>query len=165
MELQSGDIILYSNRFRLLKPVTWLSTLIRIFTRVPYDHCAIVVHSWGVPMLNEALGDGVICRPAAEHLQRKGTSFVVLRPLQPVSEQDLCRKANSMLGRKYDLLTLLVYQPLYRITGRWVGSTQDKIACRQFVCTEYVAWAHNLDRWWLYSAKELIEHPEFITVE
>jgi hypothetical protein len=59
---------------------------------------------------------------------------------------------------------LIFYQALYRITGVWIGRTEEAAKTDGMVCSEYVAWCHNLPKWWLYSAKELLNSELFEVV-
>jgi hypothetical protein len=158
--LMSGDIILFRNNFIWHEPITYLSALVRFFTKCKYNHCGLVVHNWGTPFISEAVNDGVITRPAAEHILRSKTRIVVLRPKSIVHMPTFCKRANSAVGKKYDFKALLFFQLIFRTTGKWIGPTGAK-AAEQMVCSEFVAWAHQLDNWWLLSSRELLDHPDF----
>lgn len=160
LDLQSGDVILYRTGFVWTHPITYLSAAIRFFTGVEYNHAAVVVSSWGVPMINEAIGKGIIQRPLAEHLERHKSKIFVLRPTAPLEESAFCIHANSALGRSYDTTALVFHHLWYRLTKRWTGSTREK-AEKKMVCSEYVAWCHRLENWWLYSSAELLVSKGF----
>jgi hypothetical protein len=140
--------------------MTWLSALVRYFTRCKYNHCAVIVMNWGVPFINEALGHGVVSRPAAVHLERSKTKIMIIRPTQPQFEQFFCVRANSKLGTPYDRCNLTYQQLIYRRTGLWIGK-KGKGAEKHMVCSEYVAWCHQLEKWWLSSTKEVMNHDGF----
>lgn len=163
MRLQSGDIIIYSDKFSPLRPLTWLTALIQLFTKTKANHAAVVVYNWGIPMLNEARGKGIICRPAENYLYRKHTSFVVLRARHQIDEAAFCIRANSFLGVRYDTIALFD-QAIFRLTGKWVGKTSDN-AQRRMICTAYAANCYRLERWWGYSCKEFLESEFFEIVE
>jgi hypothetical protein len=160
VDIRSGDIILFRNEFVWSRPITWLCAAIRFFTRVQYNHAGVVVSSWGVLMLNEAFGRGIITRQLDRCLQRKKTRILVLKPIKEVNESLFCRRANTALGNSYDRSSLLLHQFLLRTIGVWIGRTGEK-AAKAMVCSEYVAWCYKLPDWWLYSAKELLNNQNF----
>jgi hypothetical protein len=162
--LQSGDIVIFRNEFVWYQPITWLATLIRFFTKSPYNHAGIVVTSWGVPMINEALGGGIRCRPADKYLARRKSSILILRPKVPVDEREFCIQANSLIGTKYNFKGL-IDQLIYRVTGRWTGHTgRFAETYNRLICTQYVAWCYGLHAWWKYSVKELLDNNDFVVV-
>jgi len=159
--LQPGDIILFRNEFVWHEPMTWLSVMVRFFTRCQFNHCALVVTNWDVPFISEAVNRGIITRPAEKHLVRSKTRIMVLRSRDPLENiQEFTIRANSVVGSKYDYAALLWFQLVYRITGTWYGPTGDPAGSRM-VCSEFVAWAYRLDKWWLYSSKEIMNHRQF----
>lgn len=166
--LQAGDVILFRNNFVWHEPMTWLSALVRLFTRCQFNHCALIVTNWNVPFISEAVNRGIITRPAEKHLVRSKTRIMVLRPRDPFTPgtrelQDFIIRANSVVGSKYDFVSLFWFQLIYRITGKWYGPTNDPTG-KRMVCSEFVAWAYKLDKWWLYSSKEVMYHRHFMWV-
>jgi hypothetical protein len=159
MEFKSGDIILYRNEFKWNSPITWLAAAIRFFTGVKYNHAAIVVMSWEVPMINESLGTGVRSRPLDGHLLRQRSSIVVLRSRYPLDERAFCIRANSQLGKRYNFKGF-IDQLIYRVTGKWTGHTR-KFAKNAVMCTQYVAWCIRRQQWWKYSCAELLDCAEY----
>lgn len=174
IELKSGDIVLFSNAFKAGNPMRWLSMIIRWATswkvvsgRLKYDparynHVAVVVENWGTPELNEAVWLEIKGRPAWKYLHRHLTRIKVLRYRTPINEAYFCQRANSKKGIPYDVWAL-PHHLWYRLSGRWVGSTEAKSEGKM-VCSEYAAWCYELPNWWAYSAKELESHPDFVTV-
>lgn len=160
LQLQSGDIILYRNEFQISRPITWLATLIRWILGTQYNHCGMVVFNWGQPFISESLGDGVITRPLQQHLERSKSSILVLRSTGCMMEKSLCIRANSMLGVRYDKASLVFHQLWFQISGRWIGHTRH-FALQAMTCSEFVAWCHNLDSWWLYTPKHLLKSDRF----
>jgi hypothetical protein len=162
IDIQSGDIILFRNEFVWSRPRTYLSTAIRGFTKCYYNHSGIIVNDWDTLMINESLIEGVISRPLEQHIERSKTKILVRRPKVPLVEKDFCSRANSKLGIPYGFKDLLLNEPLYRIFGIWLGHTSEH-AEKAMVCTQYIAWCHKLENWWLYSDRELLESDYFVT--
>jgi hypothetical protein len=73
-------------------------------------------------------------------------------------------RANSKVGSKYDLKSLVWFQMVYRITGTWIGPTGEAAVNDGMECAEYVAWCHGLPKSWLYSSRELHDDALFETV-
>lgn len=63
MEYKTGDIIFFRIKFKWYNPTTWISALVRLFATIEYNHVGIVVLNWDMPMVNEAVGRGVISTP------------------------------------------------------------------------------------------------------
>jgi hypothetical protein len=164
LDIKSGDVILFRSEFVWKQPVTWLSVLVRFFTKCYYNHCGIIIKNWGVPFVNESLAKGVVTRPLQEHIVRSKTKILIIRPKWNFEEKMMCVRSNSMLGEKYGFSTLLFYQLFYRITGKWIGRAKEAAEKDGMVCSEYVAWCFNLNKWWLYSAKELLNSGMFKVV-
>lgn len=161
LELQSGDIILYHDSLGL-QPVTWLAKAIQLFTRSYYNHAGVVISNWNKLFINEARGTGLISRPLENCIERKGCKIMVRRPTYKFWESDLCVRANSKLGTKYDKEALL--DNLWYITfGKWIGRTKQN-AESKMVCSEYVAWVHRMNGWWMKNPKDLANSDLFITI-
>lgn len=163
LKLQSGDVVLFRNKVRLLRPMTWLAGAIRRITNFEYNHVAVVVSNWYNLELNEAVASGIIGRSASLYLERPETSIKVLRPHQMLTEAEYCSRANAAKGRGYDFKNLLFKQLWYRITQRWKRENEQREEARM-VCSEYAGWTHALPEWWKMSAKELNNCGAFYTV-
>jgi hypothetical protein len=160
ISLQPGDIVLFRNNFVWHQPMTWLSALVRFFTRCEFNHCALIVANWDVAFISEAVNQGIVTRPLEQHLERSKSRIMILRSREPLDIEPFCIRANSVVGSKYDYSALFWFQLIYRITGNWYGPTNDAAADRM-VCSEFVAWVYRLDKWWLYSSKEIMNHRQF----
>lgn len=164
IDIQSGDIILFRTGFTWYDPLTWLSAAIRFFTKCYYNHCGICVINWGKPFINESNIKGVIARPLSKYIIRDKTKIIILRDKATLNEKYISTTANEMLGTKYDFSSLFFYQLYFRLTGKWIGRTKEAAVKDGMVCSEYVAWCYNLNSWWLYSAKELLNSNLFKVV-
>lgn len=129
-ELRTGDLIFirYS-----LNP---LSIAIRFFINMfkkkgeydcPYNHIAMIVKDWGVPMVLEARGRGVMETPAEYRLLKKKICIKRLRKV--VDEKRFAINATMHEGKKYGLFNLLVRQPIFQITRIWIKGGEKNPYC------------------------------------
>jgi hypothetical protein len=163
MILQTGDIVYFRTRARLLNPLTWIAPPIRFFAKIKYNHVGVIVENWDVPFVNEAVEKGVISINSLDRIKGK---VMIKRPLFEIDERKFAVKANSMLGKTgYDFSALLIHQLIFQTTGIWMGRKGNKAAKRMY-CYEYVAWCYNklFPEWWKISPINMINHKDFETV-
>ena len=159
IDLKAGDVLLYRNEFKLGIFSSWLSTAIRAATSFPYNHSAVITENNGRLFINEALGHGIVKRPASRYLERKGRTYMgVLRPKVDIDPTAFTIEADRYLGIKYDVNALIVHHLLYRLGAEWKGSTNDK-ATGKLVCSEYVQLVHHRPEFWLASTAEVARDP------
>lgn len=156
-KLQVGDI-LHCRGKRLL------SRMIMRVSRSQWSHTAIVVESWGQLFIIDAQQNGVNARPYKEWVKQYGYDVEIARPINPVHVEEFCKKAFGKIGHtRYDIASLFWHQPLYILTGKWRGRTQDN-ALKKMYCSEFVGWMYELPNWWTLSPKqvyEITEDPKF----
>lgn len=173
---KTGDIVLRRNDFRLLEPQTYLSTAIRTVDGMPYNHCGVVIqHDDGTLWLYEARMKGVVRNPlfAEGTLNNTSSTCVAFLRAKEGVPPTIANSAKSLLGIKYDIISLVYHQVVYRIPRYlnlrcnlslkeelWVGSTNEK-AKGKLVCSELVGILHNLDKWWLLSTGDIIKTNKF----
>lgn len=161
--LKTGDVILFRNKFLWYKPMSWLSALIRFFTKFNYNHVSVVVNNWDVSFSNEAIESGVEAFPCSDRLRNK--KIMVLRAVAGVYEPDFARRANSLLGvTRYDFKVLLWYQLIYQLTGKWLPNTKNNKKEDRMICSEYAAWCHELPYWYRYDPQDFDNNPYFKVV-
>lgn len=170
LKIQVGDAILYRNEFRWNEPATWLSTIIRFITQCPVNHTAVVsADPDGVLMLNEALGRGVVSRPLAKHLDRTFSTIVIRRDKRAIDTLEFITRANSVIGRPYDVNSLVWHALIYQLTRAcgwkplWNGKTGEK-AEGKIHCAEYYAWLKQYPEWWTATTRTVFDHPDLETV-
>ena len=56
----------------------------------------------------------------------------------------------------YDLKSLFITQPIYQLTGKWVGRPEEKADTKMY-CSEYVSWVFSLEEWWKNSPQKVYE--------
>lgn len=155
----TGDIILFYTPLTL-NPLTWISALIRLF-QGKYSHIGVEVDNWGVPFINEAIGIEVKCTPSSVRL--KEGNYKRRRGKEAIVESDFARKANSMLGKRYDIVSLCLWMPIYKITGKWYGSRGNK-AHGSLICSEYVALCYELPNAELIDVTYFLNSDKFYDV-
>jgi len=165
IDVRTGDIVLFRTPFKLWKPASWLSALIRYFAKIKYNHVGVVVSNWNVPFVNEALGRGVIPSPFKDRVI--GVQVKILRPnfyLADGFEKAFATKANSKLGiTGYDFSGLLFFQLVYQIFGVWIGTKNKKRAEKRMYCYEYVGWCYSnlFPDWWKINPAKISDIANF----
>ena len=134
VQTQTSDIVFFHTG-------SWLARMIRKIAKIKYNHVGIVVHVWGVPMLYEAVGRGVICTPLDDRI--KGQQIKVCRLYKESDEQRYAVEASLFLGKTpYDFVGLLWHQLILNITGIYIGRTRTA-AATSFYCYEYAAYMNR----------------------
>ena len=124
-KLQTGDIISTYTPFEWKRPVTYMAPIIRFFTKYKYTHTAVILECWGSMFVCEAYTSGVIIRPLEEFPDKMKVS--VTRPDFEFDKRELSKKAMSKVSTtKYDIISLVFFQTLYQITGKWYGNTKER---------------------------------------
>lgn len=138
--MKTGYVIFVHNYLSLFKPASWLSYAIRLFTRTQWNHAAIVLTVGTDILIVEAKGKGVVATHFDIWLQ-KDRKYSIREPRY--MPDDIERKIASSLGKEYDFVSLLFYQVILRITGKWIGSTGME-AQHKLYCSELVADCFNM---------------------
>lgn len=156
LNLESGDIILIRNEFLWYKPMRYLSAIVRFFTGVKYNHASMVVVTDGVPLQVEAKLSGVVASNLQDSIERKKSKIIILRR-QESNQSTVRTRALNLLGKPYDIPTLIWWQLLYRTLKVWMGPTDGPENLNKLVCTDLVAYAHEFPGYWKFSAKEFLD--------
>lgn len=153
-DLDDGDGLMFKNRFKLFKPMTWLASLIRLFTRSPYNHAAVVTRHNNRLFITEADYNGVHPELLETRLlSSNADEIIVLRPKQKVSNVLISLRAEQIWGKKYGESILIKYA-LDILLGRKLRSKTSRSG-KRFVCTHAFAFVHNRPYWWRYSPKDM----------
>lgn len=158
--LQSGDV-LHCTSERLL------SRIIRKLTKGRVNHSALAIEVWGELFIIDAQKDGTNLRPISEWNKKYKYSYKIFRPTDFSTE--IRSKAISKIGSTpYDFLSLIVWQPIYILTGKWHGRSKENADDRMY-CSEYIAWLFNYENWWQLSPQavyDIMENdPRFSRIE
>lgn len=169
-ELQTFDVIFCGYPFKRVANV--LSFLIRFFQKLRYGYEASSFSHVAIVSKEKDVNGDVITYvyEANPHIRKLEFKEWINR------QQDVCievYRLNSYafnmvqpnhatawyamrlnLGKRYDYISLLVYQVIYSITGVWVGNRTSNA----FYCSEYVAYilshltnSKELHKWWSIS--------------
>lgn len=153
--ISNGDTFFITTPFNLMKIHTYLSYIIRKIAKTP-NHCAVYFDG----SLYGAKQQGVTKLPLYDEI--KGQYVTVKRKIgdDVVEKKRWCEK---MLGRKYDVKSLIWYELLLYITGKWYGKTGAD-AENEFFCYEYGADANIYERHDRIIGQEFFGWVKFRTV-
>jgi len=149
-KLQNGDILICSSN-------GILGRMIKLATRSTVNHVAMVIDVSGVKMVIDSQSNGTNVKTFENWKKEYGYKYVAYRYKQATPEwgKKIRAKALSKTGvTGYDFASLIIYQPLYLITGKWIGLKEEKAGNRMY-CSEFVAWVFDFPRWWTYSPKDV----------
>lgn len=108
-----------------------------------WDHSATLIWDNGKPYIVEAKG-GEKIKPKYFYKwlsERPDNHFGVSPAVVSIG------RIESQYGKGYDYKSALLYMPIHKITGVWVGPVRDK-AAKEFFCFELTAWYRGIDNWW-----------------
>jgi hypothetical protein len=147
-QLKSGDVLHCTSNGVLGK-------LIQKFTKSKINHTALVIEVWGELFICDSQIDGTNLRPFEEWVKKYNYTYSISRPL---AFPDYYReRAMSKIGHTpYDLKSLFITQPIYQLTGKWVGRPEERADTKMY-CSEYVSWVFNLPEWWKNSPQKVFE--------
>jgi hypothetical protein len=130
--IRDGDILLFRGR-------SWISRLIRWFTRSPYSHSGILGWWNDRLMVLEAVPNGVVVSRASIAVQKYSGQVELWTTDEPLVRAEVLYAAQLLLGKRYSKVKLL--HNLRRLLfGRRRGEAADPDAPPQdFVCSEFVS--------------------------
>ena len=149
--VQPGDILhCTSNSF--------LARAIQFFTKSRINHTALVIDIWGELYIIDAQKDGVNPRKFENWVNNYNYKYKIHRNISGKFDlKSFCIKAISKSGSiPYDFKSLLIYQPIYILTGKWIGK-KDPESQKRMYCSEYAAWVLGLDKYWELSPEHVFE--------
>lgn len=153
MILKTWDIVFeYTPLSR--RPNSWISALIRIFTQSQFTHCGVIIYNWYVPYMVEA--DNWPIKSEIIHTRLQGKYIKVLRSKIEINEKDFAVKAGSRMSNTWYDYWWVFWQAIYILTWYWYGKKWID-ASKSMYCSEYVAWLHDLNYWWMLSPADIIE--------
>lgn len=165
LQLQEGDVIIYRTEFKWSSPMSYLAAAVRLFTGVPYNHATMVLEVEDTPMKFESNEKGIRATFLQRFIERPHSKIIILRNKSlKRTPKEMRELALSLLGRPYDVLTLAWWQLIYRMFKVWTGQVNEEKVTEKMACTDFVAYIHGLDDYYLYSAKEFMENPDFEVV-
>ena len=125
------QVLLVHNRFRLFRPVTWLSYLIRVVTCSKWNHIAVRVGNQVI----EAIGEGVVVSDIDTWLNHSDRIVLSLVPAKEVHPEVIM----SLKGQPYgfrDLIQIFRYIVATRWNGKpdWKGKNFSGYICSELAC-------------------------------
>ena len=155
--IKPGYILLYQSE-------KLLSRIIRFFQKCPYYHAGIVVELWGEFFVAESNSHGLTVNRLEDSI--KNCKILILKPKFEYDYIQINKFVIPILGKhKYDMMSLLFYQLIYLITGKWIGR-KDEHASKRLYCSEFVAYVfHSLydvfQEWYMTNPRMIFENPNF----
>lgn len=127
--------------------------VIRLVTKCYYNHVAIVYRGY----VFEANSKGF--EPSysvEEYIKRIGVDIEVALLEPKVLPLGAKERLKEIIGKGYDFWSLLWFQVILAVTGKWLGHTQ-KFAKEKVYCSEAIAYILDLFQWWIYTPKMLLD--------
>jgi hypothetical protein len=153
--LKTGDIIYTHIPFVWYKPLRYISLAIRKILNTWYNHIAIIVVIWGKVYVAESTKGGVKITPINKWI--KDYKVIINRPTIILNEKEIGYRIMKYQGfTGYDYTSLIWYQLILQIFGKWKGKEKNK-AAKKLYCSEYVAliYKEHFPKWWLITPKDL----------
>jgi len=134
--INSGDILLVgTNKF--------LSKAIKFFQKNKYSHAGMFIKIYDELFICESDKRGIALTKAEDYFCNKKYDLKILKPKFDIDEKKL---ANIMLPHcgktPYDFISLLIYEPIRFIFGKWIGGNA-KNSSNRFMCGEWCAYVIN----------------------
>lgn len=129
-----------------------LPKLIGLFSNSYYTHSAIRVIEDGETFIYEAQSNGITRKLFSEWVKKYGYKFEVTE--HEIENYQYSKMVSKQGVTPYDYRSLIVSQPIYLLTGWWIGS-RGASSTKEMYCSEYCAWVLNFPKWWTISPKKL----------
>jgi len=161
---KTGLIIYSYNEPNIGKPLSLLSSFIRIFQKGFFAKGKVYTHTAQTIVLNDELYvidsdyDGV--KPKTWENWKVGRSYlVVFDPyiLTDLTEKKYIDRAMNKSGKRYgyeDIKSWIIYQ----ISGRFKGETNLVKADDNMLCSYLTGYLYGFKNWWLRSPMNLYEN-------
>lgn len=124
------------------RPITFLAWGIRKFAKTYYNHASFLITIDKQQFIVESDMYGVVLTPFKDWIREQR---VTVYKVPKVYRQ----KAMSKVGNTdYDYASLLFYQLINTITGKYYGYTDERKAAEKFYCYEFLAWVLRIPKWY-----------------
>lgn len=138
-----------------------MSRLIRFFTSSTYSHASILLDNENRTYVIEAQKKGIHIMTYENWIDKYNYSYITFTPttiLRPESRKQIHESIWMYVGvRNYDFASLLIHQPLYIITGKWIGR-RDKRAQKRLTCSEFIALVLDIPKNWKKTPEDLYQY-------
>lgn len=135
---------------------SWISKLIKWWTKSEFSHVAFFVELEGLPFIVDAQKDGVNVRPLEEWRKKYNYKETVLYDPLINDEAKGIRKKRALKKAgvtPYDFLSTVIKQPFKLMFGRWLKSKKDED--EKMNCSEFQSYILYVDNWNEISPAEL----------
>lgn len=162
--VKTWDVFVQHTKFRIYKPLTWFSAIIRKVTKSYYNHTSEALWlKWELYMI-ESLAPWITLRKWKDRVDEPYERDIMhLRYSKKFydSEQDYCISCLMELDKKYDWLGVFKLG-IYQIFGWW---NQGKITSESYRwCSEYTAYNKSLEGRQFIKPSDFVEHKDFIII-
>ena len=160
--LEVGDKVFVQTLFNWKSPMSYLSSAIRFFAKIKYNHVKIVSEYKGELVFIEAIERGVLPTPIQYNLKKE--KILVRRNIVPVDKYQYQERLRKIMFKKYDVWTLVFVELLWNVFDIWKGAKTEEEAMRRFICYETYWYADSTQlaiefpgiKWWMLQPDETI---------
>lgn len=169
--MKTGYLIVESTKWIWNKPSTYLSFAIKIFQFLScwkwkyakWNHSGIIYilsdeedYFWTDVEVYHT-GHVVESMDFDLWIDRRPGKVMIVPTESKYSESELKQRIKSKLGTKYDVLSLIFFQVIYRLKFKlvWLGVKGEK-ASNKLYYSEYFAWVHQLPGWYKMSTSDIL---------
>lgn len=140
-----------------------ISKGIKFFTESDITHSAMFIWIWGEPFIIDSQKDGTNLRPFYKWKEKYDYDYIVTRSNKTLDEKAFALNAMSLSGiTGYDFELFVLRYPFSIIRSKITGEDfLPKVVpneTKRMICSEFVAWAHDLLSPSTYTPKRLHEH-------
>lgn len=148
-KIETGYIASVHTPFELFKPLRWIASLIRFFTKSYWNHSMLFYKDGDKIFAVESDIGGVVKTPI-EDMNMKKTIKIYKMP-HP-DEHRLLEKVGII---KYDFASLILHQLPKIYLGIWIGPRSEEKRYIRMTCSEFVGWYLRLRRAFKITPKKL----------
>lgn len=159
-KIQPYDVILVHKKFVWYNIKTWLAKIIQIVSGSKYNHVAIVVKFYNELYVVESLACGTMMSAKLEdYINEEKYQYKILRYCNiknPSLKELVIYNIKTIIGKKYDFSSLVLFKLLQYKTGLWFGKRHEDAFDRLY-CWEAVAYSYKFlfDEWWKINIQDI----------
>ena len=160
-QLKTGDVFLQNTHFKLHKPLTWFSYIIRKVTKSYWNHTSECLILDGKPYMIESLSGWITLRERKDRVDEpyeRDIAWLRYNDKFYDNEKDCCIKALMELDKEYDKIwvsKMWLWVLLWR-WNEWKTTSES-----QRWCSEYTAYMKNIKWRQLYMPWDFIKNKNF----
>lgn len=138
--------IVVHNPFCWHKPMSWIAWIIRKATGSHWNHAALLISDYvyeaQTEVVRHTFDEWMAIAPDREYqlipvFKSYETKEYATFVNTSLASFQIRQRAEAQLGKKYNYINTCIWQPIYLLTGRWIGRTAewayDRFECFQFV--------------------------------